>query len=316
MIIATHSAIYALKDRTLSPDTLHTDLSIRRALEGQETHIIALTDGSLIQGTRTETRQLPAHIPHQIDSLCMLREQPLHLLIGTTPPHIYLIQDDSMIGPCASFETLPVRSQWYTPWGGPVAVRSLAASIDGWVYADIHVGSIMRSSDQGQTWEPVTPTLHEDVHEVATTPASDRHIYANTYLSVYLSDDRGKTWHHRSNALQNRYGRGIAVNPKDPTTLLCGVSDGPLGANVHGQLYYTDNAGGSWHHISQGFPSSTRHNIDTFHIAYMDEYIAWVADENKLYLSQDRGLTWELYWTAPEEILTLSCHNYSNLSTS
>ena len=32
-----------------------------------------------------------------------------------------------------------------------------------------------------QTLEPVTPTLHEDVHEVATTPASDRHVYANTY---------------------------------------------------------------------------------------------------------------------------------------
>jgi hypothetical protein len=129
----------------------------------------------------------------------------------------------------------------------------------------------MRSSDKGQTWEPVTPTLHKDVHQVATTPASDPHVYTNTYLSVYISEDQGKTWHHRSGALQQRYGRGIAINPEDPATLLCGIS--------------------------------------TFNISYMDEHTAWVADEDRLYLSQDRGQTWELFWTAPEVILTLSCHN-------
>lgn len=61
--------------------------------------------------------------------------------------------------------------------------------------------------------------------------------------------------------------------------------------------------------VRKHLPKLTRAlNIDTFHIAYMDENTAWVADEDKLYLSQDRGQTWELYWTAPEAILTLSCH--------
>jgi photosystem II stability/assembly factor-like uncharacterized protein len=309
MIIATPSTIYALKDRTHSPDKLYTDLSIRRAIKGRATQVIALTDGSVLLGTRTETRRLAANIPNRIDSLCMIHERPLHLLIGTTPPHVYLLQEDSMVTLCASFEALSVRSQWYTPWGGPAAVRSFAAFQDGWVYADIHVGSIMRSSDKGQTWEPVTPTLHKDVHQVATTPASDPHVYTNTYLSVYISEDQGKTWHHRSGALQQRYGRGIAINPEDPATLLCGISDGPTGVNVHGQLYFTENTGVTWYHITQGFPPSTRQNIDTFHISYMDEHTAWVADEDRLYLSQDRGQTWELFWTAPEVILTLSCHN-------
>jgi hypothetical protein len=113
-------------------------------LEGQETHIIALTDGSL------------------------------------------LLQEDGTANLCTGFEALPVRSEWYTPWGGPPAVRSFAATTDGCVYADIHVGSIMRSPDQGHTWEPVTPTLHNDVHEVATTPASDNHVAANT-ISLSIS---------------------------------------------------------------------------------------------------------------------------------
>ena len=44
-------------------------------------------------------------------------------------------------------------------------MRSLAHSGD-WVFADIHVGS-MRSPDRGTTWEPVTPDLDADVHQVA-----------------------------------------------------------------------------------------------------------------------------------------------------
>ena len=39
-----------------------------------------------------------------------------------------------------------MRQSWYTPWAVRPAVRSLAHSGD-WVFADIHVGSIMRSPD-------------------------------------------------------------------------------------------------------------------------------------------------------------------------
>ena len=159
----------------------------------------------------------------------------------------------------------------------------------------------------GESWEPVTPSLHVDVHEVNTTPASDDSVYANTYLSVYVSDDRGRSWGHRSKVLNNRYGRGIAIHPQDPDTVLCGVSDGPSGANVHGQLHLTQDAGLNWVHVTDGFPESTRKNIDTFHIAFHGKEMAWVCDEETLYLSGDKGKSWTPHWKAPEEILMISC---------
>jgi photosystem II stability/assembly factor-like uncharacterized protein len=176
---------------------------------------------------------------------------------------------------------------------------------DGWVYADIHVGSIMRSADKGETWDPVNPTLHEDVHQVITCRSNPERVLANTYLSVYVSDDRGQTWSHRSDALNQRYGRGIAVHPNNPDLILCGVSDGPTGRNVHGQLYRTENAGEKWTNIKHGFPESTSKNIDTFHIRFEGDH-AFVSDKNKLYHSKDKGKTWRLYWKAPEEINVLS----------
>ena len=100
--------------------------------------------------------------------------------------------------------------------------------------------------------------------------------------------------------------RGIAVHPTDPEVILCGVSDGPHGDNVHGQLYWTDNAGEKWEHVKEGFPDATKKNIDTFHIAFYGENKSWVTDENTLYLSEDKGRTFETFWEAPEEILMIS----------
>jgi hypothetical protein len=311
MIIATNNAVYRLEkeDCENKPNLMLDSLDVRRVAEGKERVVVATAENNLIILDANEKRRLETGILDRIDSLCIVNEKPLDLLIGTTPPYIYRLGEEGPAQRIKTFDDLEMRNQWYTPWGGPAAVRSMASTTKGLVYADIHVGSIMRSPDKGRTWEPVTPTLHKDVHEVSTTPASERRVYANTYLAVYVSDNKGNSWEHRSKDLNNRYGRGIAVNPEDPNTILCGVSDGPTGVNVHGQLYYTEDSGITWTHITHGFPESTMKNIDTFHIEYTEKDVAWVTDENILCRSTDRGKTWETHWKAPEEILMISCRS-------
>ena len=309
MLIATRRSVYSIKSDGTEPEplTLKTGVDVRRVAEGKMFSVVALGDGEILSLKDGDEWAVETGITDRIDSLCIINESPLDLLIGTTPPFLYRLAGEGPAERVKAFDELSVRDKWYTPWGGPAAVRSLAKTGDGWVYADIHVGSIMRSPDMGESWEPVTPSLHVDVHEVNTTPASDDRVYANTYLSVYVSDDRGRSWEHRSNVLNNRYGRGIAIHPGDPDTVLCGVSDGPSGANVHGQLHLTEDAGLNWVHVTDGFPESTRKNIDTFHIAFHGKDMAWVCDEETLYLSGDKGTSWTPHWKAPEEILMISC---------
>ena len=311
MIIATENTVYLLeKDGSeKKPIILLDHLKVRRVFEGEERNVVATAENNITLLDANEERTLETGIKDRIDSLCIIIEKPLDLLIGTPPPYIYRFKEEGPAKRIKTFNDLEVRNQWYTPWGGPAAVRSIASAKNGWVYADIHVGSIMRSPDNGRRWEPITPSLHKDVHEVSTTPASDRRVYANTYLSVYISEDNGDSWVHRSNGLNDRYGRGIAVNPEDPDIVLCGVSDGPRGVNVNGQLYYTEDAGINWTHVTKGFPESTMKNIDTFHIAYADKDVAWVTNEEYLYQSRNRGKIWETHWKAPDEILMISCRS-------
>lgn len=310
MLISTEKAVYSLRSdgSQVEPSSLYEGKDIAYIEEGIHRRIIARTNGGLLVFDEDAIRPLSSGVEETITSLAILQEDPLDLLIGTEPPHIYRLTDkDSKAARNRSFDALKVRDSWYTPWGGPPAVRSLALTDDGWVYADIHVGSIMRSSDGGETWEPVTPTLHEDVHQVSTCPASADRVYATTYRAVYISDDRGRSWQHRADDLGQRYGRAIVIHPEDPDCILATVSDGPLGNNVHGQLYLTEDAGHSWTHVTKGFPPMTRQNINTFHVLYAPEGLAWAVVGTAVYLSKDFGKSWTIFTEVPDPIVMISC---------
>jgi len=278
---------------------------LRRAAVSDGVVVVAM-DNRLLAVLSDEGAQLVGtDISEPVESLLVLREEPLELLVGTEGAHLFRVDEDGTRR-IETFDALPCRDQWHTPWGGPPAVRTLAATPDGWVYADIHVGSIMRSPDRGVTWEPVTPDLDEDVHQVATCPAAPDRVVANTARAVYVSDDRGRSWHHRGHGLGERYGRAIAVHPTDPDLLLATVSDGPHGDNVHGQLYRSEDGGGHWEHVAGEFPASAYANIDTHHVAFSADGAAWALVGCTLYCGQERASQWWKFWEAPEPLTMLA----------
>lgn len=303
MLIATSSMLYRLEDGG-EPERVLEGARIARVAEGSRVDVVASRDGEVCVLGDAPGEWIATGLDEPITSLLILDEAEPAVLIGTEAPQLYLLLGATTTRNEA-FASLPCRSSWHTPWGGPAALRSLAAAED-YVYADIHVGSIMRSSDRGRTWEPVTPDLHEDVHEVNTCPAGPERVYATTARAVYVSDDRGNSWHHRAKDLGARYGRAIAVAPGDPDLVLTSVSDGPHGDDVHGQLFVTQDAGLSWTHVSEGFPDSTKANIDTFHVTFSPHGLAWAMVGRALYVGEDRATRWRQIWEAPEPILMLA----------
>jgi len=70
----------------------------------------------------------------------------------------------------------------------------------------------------------LTGSVVYSVDAAKTTPASANHVYANTARGVYVSSDRGQTWEHRAAGLRERYGRAIAVHPRNPIFRIHGMS--------------------------------------------------------------------------------------------
>ena len=119
---------------------------------------------------------------------------------------------------------------------------------------------------------------------------------------MWISYDRGDSWEHRPFPIEQTYGRAITIHPEDPDCVLASVSDGPHGDNVHGHLFRSDDAGKNWTQVTEGFPESTRENINTHRIAFDKNGDAWAAAGKTLYCSKDRGVRWKAVWEAPEEI--------------
>jgi hypothetical protein len=302
VLIATSTHVYAYDIKT--PKEIGSG-KIAALAEGEIYQVIAYKNGDLTLRTTDHCETLSTGIPFSLECLLICNESPLELLIGTGESHLYHFKNGKSER-IESFDQMPERDRWHTPWGGPPDLRSLASTDEGYVYADIHVGSIMRSPDHGQSWEPVVPDLHEDVHQVATSQRSKKRVYANTAHGVYISDDHGQSWAHRSKGFPYKYGRAIAIHPSDPDCLLATVSKGPHG-DAQGQLYRSDDAGRAWDLVKNGFPQSVSHNIDTFHLAFSKDGSGWVALEHDLYTSTDRGISWQIAYHAPEKIKMISC---------
>lgn len=302
MLIATAETAYSLSLESGAIDA-RTEGPIACIAESADADLVARTDGLILvlaRGRMGEPDQLdnPYEIATGIGEpitavLQLPHPDTVELLVGTEGAHLYRC----LAGPAErieAFDQLDCRQQWYTPWGGPPAVRTLAGTPDGHVYADIHVGSIMHSPDRGQSWQPVTPELHEDVHEVATSPADPDFVAANTANGPWISTDRGRSWQHRAgDPLDQRYGRAIAIDPSDTDRLLASVSDGPHGDDVHGQLYSSRDGGRSWEHVCQGFPESTPENINTGRLAFSPDGRAWACAGTRLFAS-DPDRRWQL----------------------
>ena len=317
LIILSEDTIWQMRPETGEVvDTLAGIVDVVHVTAGASGIAVADRAGaiSLLGRGSGRVEPLAERLPGLVTSILIFGEEPAELLVGTEPPHVYRVTEGNCVA-VRSFDELECRPQWYTPWGGPAAVRSFARGDDGWVYADIHVGSIMRSPDRGHTWEPVTPDLHEDVHQVAVSPSLGHRVVADTARAVYVSDDRGESWQYRGEGLGDRYGRAVAMHPQNADCFLATVSDGPHGENVHAQLVHTVDTGRTWSLAGGEFPESVRGNIDTFHIAYSADGQAWAAVRTDLYNSADTGRTWTRCWRAPNPIRILSCEPLGSIAT-
>ncbi|MDQ4068883.1 MAG: glycoside hydrolase [Actinomycetota bacterium] len=222
------------------------------------------------------------------DATCLL---PLDdgVLLGTTEGHLVRQPGGERV---ASFEDAPGRDRWYTPWGGPADVRSLAAAPDGTLYVNVHVGGILRSTDGGATWEP-TLDIDLDVHQVVVS--EDGTVLAATARGLAVSNDAGHTWTVVDDGLPATYARAVAVAGD---TVLLSASTGPAGGRA--AVYRRPLRGGApFRRSSIGLPSTLPGNVDTFCLVADGERAVVGTFAGRVYASDDAGASWSTVAAGP-----------------
>jgi hypothetical protein len=203
------------------------------------------------------------------------------MLVGTSEARLFRL-DGQRLEPDPSFDRAPGRETWYTPWGGPPDTRSLASETSGTLYANVHVGGILRSEDGGE-WEP-TIDVDADVHQVI---AEGGMVLAATAYGLATSKDGGGTWDTAADGLHGPYCRAVAVSHG---TVLVTASTGPF--TERAAVYRRGIGGGKFERCGGGLPEWFPANIDTHCLSASGGRVAVGTDTGDVWVSEDEGLTW------------------------
>src|SRR5699024_6050914 len=143
-----------------------------------------------------------------------LNTQNNKLYAGTHPAHLYVSEDH-----CKSWreltglQDLPSRDSWRLPRHRNEAhIRSINVHPDApeRIIVGIEVGGVHVSEDGGRTWMERRDGLHDDIHHISMTGATE--YIASTGGGLYHTRDAGRSWTRLDKNIDHSYFREAFVS--------------------------------------------------------------------------------------------------------
>jgi hypothetical protein len=217
------------------------------------------------------------------------------IFAGTEDASILRIDADGTHERLSGFDSVPGRETWYAGaamvdgklMGPPLGIRTIAATCDSVVLANVHVGGIPRSTDGGLTWRP-TIDVGSDVHEVRAHPTRLELAIAASASGLCISRDGGASWTIEQRGLHAPYCSAVAFGRND---IFVAASDGHFAAQgaVYRRAIESDDP---QQPLGGGMPAWIEGIADTNCIATRDSTIAVIDAAGQLYVSDDDGASW------------------------
>lgn len=286
LLIGTSEGLFGLAGGESHPDAsfgvrevgaLVVDDGLAWAVAGRNAIVRREADGTWTEVARSDAFDLTCLVPTTHGALAGTEEAHLLRLAG----------DDGVLARVEAFETVEGRETWFTPWGGPPAVRSIARDLAGRLHANVHVGGIPRSIDAGASWEP-TIDIDADVHQVVAHPAEPDVVLAAGAVGLAVSVDGGSSWRIEREGLHATYARAVAVAGD---RVLLSVSNGPRGGRA--ALYRTAlEPGATFERCTMGLPEWFDGNIDSGWLDARGSEVAFGTGDGEVFVSDDAGEHW------------------------
>jgi hypothetical protein len=278
ILFGTERGLYEIDDDGGGePRLVHEDPVV--ALHGR----LAVVEGNRLRRGADGDVRLP-----EPEATCLVVVDGV-VYVGTHQAHLLRVAEGA-VEPVQGFEEADGRSSWYTPWGGPPDTRSLSATAEGVLYANVHVGGILRSDDAGTTWHP-TIDIDADVHQVLALDDGGTVLAATAY-GLARSDDSGATWKFSTEGLHGAYSRAVAVAgdwlllsaSTGPGTRRAAVYRRPLDAPVDAPF----------ERCAEGLPEWFSENVNTGSLAADAAGHTTVigTPQGSVYRSDDAGASW------------------------
>jgi len=196
---------------------------------------------------------------------------------------------------------------------GAVAGTDADASL---YYVGAAGGGVWRSTNGGQTFVPVFDAQDVgSIGAIAIDPRDTKTVWVGTGEDaprndvsqgdgVYRSSDGGRSWTHVLN-LSNALVAAIAIDPRDPNTVVVGVLGDPFADNEARGIYRTTDGGKSWQKTlyvdartgASDLAASAKEPGVIYAGMWPYRRTGWSSDsggtQGGLYKSMDFGATWQ-----------------------
>lgn len=206
------------------------------------------------------------------------------LVVGSSEAHLLSWPD---LEPIAGFDEVAGREDWFTPWGAPADVRSIAAGPDGTTYVNVHVGGVVVSSD-GTSWSD-TMDIRNDVHEVIAHPDRAGVAMVAAAVGLGVTTDGADSWDWHEQGLAGSYMRAIAVSGSG---VLASASAGSGGARAAVYRWDLDERG-AFSKCTTGLPEWFGDNVDTNCVDLDGAEAVIGAPDGTVWHSSDGAESWE-----------------------
>ena len=285
-VIGTSQGLFALSGGDPRPDPSFGPREVS-ALAVRDGGVWAVAERRVIARRDREGAWVDVARSDAFDLAC-LAPTSHGVFAGTDEAHLLrLVGDDGPLAPVEAFGTVEGRETWFTPWGGPPAVRSIAQDLAGRLHANVHVGGIPRSVDAGASWEP-TIDIDADVHQVVAHPTEPDVVLAAGAVGLAMSVDGGSSWRIEREGLHSTYARAVAVAGD---RILLSVSNGPRGGR--GAVYRTAlDPGSTFERCTEGLPEWFDGNIDSGWLDARGSEVAFGTGDGEVFVSDDAGERW------------------------
>lgn len=221
-------------------------------------------------------------------SLAIDPVDPNIIFAGTRPSGVYRSRDG---GQHWQRLDVPIAA---TCMIGETFVTALVVDADDHnvVWAGVEIDGVFRSTDGGDTWTHLKEGMYDpDVHDMTILPTRPKRLVVSTAAEMFLSDDRGDTWH--AIGIKEKwpipYARGMAVKPDNPNVLYAGCGQHTTGDAGH--VLRTTDFGQRWEVLPLPTPANATIWGMATHPADANRIVAFTLF-GEVFVTEDAGSNW------------------------
>lgn len=195
---------------------------------------------------------------------------------------------------------LPSESTWsFPPRPDTHHVRSIQPDLHDAtrIYVGIELGGVMKSVDQGKSWEDRKPGSQFDCHSLTMNKQTKGRIYEAAGGGYSETVDGGKTWKTINDGLDPyTYLVDIAVDPGNPDTIIASAAKTARTAYQPSRastVIVRREGDTPWKVVSEGLPEAEGSAVFQLTSYESEPGVFYAVNNIGLFISLDAGSTWE-----------------------